>query len=69
MSWRRFGEVWANWVCRGKERGNQYRWAEDRYDRLPAMAAELVRDKVAVIVAGHPSALANAEIGGHNLRK
>jgi putative ABC transport system substrate-binding protein len=30
----------------------EFRWAEDRYDRLPAMAAELVRRPVAVIVAG-----------------
>jgi putative tryptophan/tyrosine transport system substrate-binding protein len=29
----------------------EYRWAENQYDRLPAMAAELVRHKVAVIVA------------------
>ena len=29
-----------------------YRWAEDQYERLPALAAELVRRKVAVIVAG-----------------
>jgi putative ABC transport system substrate-binding protein len=29
----------------------EFRWAEGRYDRLPAMAAELVRHKVAVIVA------------------
>jgi putative ABC transport system substrate-binding protein len=29
-----------------------YRWAEGQYDRLPAMAAELVRRKVAVLVAG-----------------
>jgi putative ABC transport system substrate-binding protein len=29
----------------------EYRWAEDRYERLPAMAAELVRDHVAVIIA------------------
>jgi putative ABC transport system substrate-binding protein len=29
----------------------EYRWAEDQYDRLPAMAADLVRKKVAIIAA------------------
>jgi ABC-type uncharacterized transport system substrate-binding protein len=29
----------------------EYRWAEGQYERLPAMAAELVQRKVAVIVA------------------
>src|SRR5262245_65569109 len=37
----------------------EYRWAEGQYGRLSAMAADLVRDRVAVIAAtGTPSAQA-----------
>jgi putative tryptophan/tyrosine transport system substrate-binding protein len=31
---------------------SEYRWAEDRYDRLPALAADLVGRKVDVMVTG-----------------
>jgi putative ABC transport system substrate-binding protein len=38
----------------------EYRWAEGQYDRLPALAADLVRSKVSVIVSagGDPAAQA-----------
>jgi len=44
----------------GKNVAIHFRWAEGQYDRLPAMAAELVREKVAVLatLGGEPSALA-----------
>ena len=43
----------------GQNLAIEYRWAEGHYDRLPALAAELVSRKVDLIMAGSPpSALA-----------
>ena len=39
----------------------EFRWADGQYDRLPGLAAELVRLKVNVIVAGVPVAIQAAK--------
>ena len=41
----------------GRNASMQYRWAEGQYERLPAMAADLVRNQVAVLLAGGPPAV------------
>jgi putative ABC transport system substrate-binding protein len=47
-----------NGYIEGQNVAFEYRWAESQYDRLPALADELVRRQVDVIVAGGGGGLA-----------
>src|SRR6476469_2693390 len=45
----------------GRSVAIEYRWITDSYDPLPAMAADLVQHRVALIVAGGPPAVLAAK--------
>jgi len=60
VGWLLCSRDWAKPAVEGRNVAIEHRWAENQYDRFPALAADLVRRGVAVIYTSPPGAAAAA---------